>query len=521
MSINYKQHLLFSVIILLTVVLLNILPWIFSGIPLTNQLSSDAEYHIVYWYEYSNDYENNFLHDKLFRSDIRPAGDWFVDKIIAKIGNFLDINLLNLSIIVSAIALLLFLSGVYVLSNFVFDDPFWAFIITLGSIIPTFALGGTTWGFLTLGYLPREMALGFILWLLFLFLYNKKYHIVSSPLIIFFVIGLLANWYPVIFFHFAMVLILADIIQKRKISTEHLLSGILFFGGASFAVFDILSKANLTVAPDLNILHMRLRYMMIFSFNYGVFHYLRRIILYLVLISCLIFVYRKLLKDKLKESVSFWISIFVSSAVIMTSGILLEQYTVYAKLLLSRTSIYFIFSSMLIMTIVFSNAYDYFFQNKKLKKLLVGGLLLVIFIGQSSIPTIYRSLKDTAQNASKYKSFINAVQFLSSHTTPKDLVLANAKNANKIRAYGKRAVYSSWKEGGISLLDGQRGKQWYQRYSQNNEILQTGDLNKILEFSKTKGISVIFIETGKIDQDSYQTKKLKYFQIENFDIILL
>ena len=205
----------------------------------------------------------------------------------------------------------------------------------------------------------------------------------------------------------------------------------------------------------------------------------------------------------------------------MTTGLLLEEYTVYAKFLFSRTSLYFIFSSMLISGIVLSNAFDYFFPKRRFKKIIVGGLLLLIFIGQSSIPTVYRSLKDIAQNADEQKSFLSAINFLSEHTTPKDIILANINYSNKIRAYGKRAVYSSWKDGGISLLDGRGGREWYDRIIQNNEVLQTGDLDKILQFSEKNGITVIFIETGKIDKNSYQAKKLRYYQTEGYDIILL
>jgi hypothetical protein len=515
------KNSLFLVVIFLVAVVINGLPWFLSGISLSNQLSSDAEYHIVHWYEYSKNYKDNFLQDKSFKLDARPAGDLFLDKIFVKMGDFFNINLPNLSIFVSMIALFLFLSGVYSLCCFVFGDSFWAFILSLGSIIPTFALGGTTWGFLTLGYLPRELALGFCLWLLLLFLYGKRENILKLSYSVFFITGLLANWYPVVLIHFASVLILADIIQKRKISKEHFSYGILFLGGASLAIFDVLSKANMATLPDLSILHFRYGYMSFSSFRYGVFHYLRRIILYSIWTSFLIFTYRKFLKEKTKEDVSFWISIFISSGILMAVGVLLEEYTVYAKFLFSRTSLFFILASMIISTIVLVNTFDNFFPNIKFKKMIVGGVLLLIFIGQSSIPTIYRSLADTVQNTNEQKSLLNAIHFLSKYTSSKDMVLADTGYANKIRAYGKRAVYSSWKDGGIALLDGRGGKEWYDRFLQNNKVLQTGDLNEMLKFSTKNGITAIFIEKDKIKKNSNTEGKFAHYQIENYEILLL
>lgn len=513
--------ILFLAGIFLVATIFNSLPWFLSGIPLSKQLSSDAEYHIVHWYGYSKNYEGNFLQDQSFKLDIRPAGDLFVDKVFVRIGDFFNINLLNLSIYVSVAALFVFLSGVYALGRFIFEDSFWAFILSLGSILPTFALGGTTWGFVTLGYLPRELALGFCIWLLLLFLYGKRKNILQLPYIIFFVAGLLANWYPIIFIHFVLVLILADIIQGRKISKEHFLYGIIFLGGAAFAVYDILSKLKLTIPPDLPILHLRYSYMHVSSFEYGVLHYLRRVILYLVWIPALIFVYKIILKDKIKEDISFWVSIFVSSGIIMTVGVFLEEYTVHAKFLFSRTSLFFILASMVISVIVLSKFFEHFFPNRKLKKIIIGSILLVIFIGQSSIPTIYRHLLDVSKNANEQQTFLDAINLVKEHTPSTGMILANPKYSNKIRAYAMRPVYSSWKDGGVALLDGDKGREWYTRYIENYKILQTKDLNQILKFSKDNKLSAIFVKTDEIEKNAKLERQLTRYQFGSYEIFLI
>ncbi len=519
-NINSKRHILFLVIIFLAAAIFNILPRLLTDIPLSQQLSSDAEYHIVHWYEYSKYSDNNFLEDKSFQYDTRPAGDLFIDKIFVRIGESLNIKLTEWSVIISIIALGLFLSGVYAVSSFALNNAFLALMIGLGSIIPTSALGGTTWGFLTSGYRPRELAIGFALWLLLFYLYGKRKNISWTPFAVFFAIGVFANWYPVLFLHFAMVLILADVIQNRKISKEHILCCILFAAGAAFAIFDVVSKAKTTIAPDLNILHIRYEYMYISSFAYGFFRYLRRVIIYLLWIPGLIIFFKKFIKEKAGESLSFWLALWVSAGIIMTTGVLLEQYTVYAKFLFSRTSLFFIFSSMVITSVMLMRAIEHFFPNHRLKKAILSLALLCIFIGQSSIPTIYRHFSSMAKNVGSEKSFREALDVIFRHTISKDVVLANTSYSNKIRAYAKRNTYCSWKDGSESLVDGRAGKEWYERFIKTNEVLQTNNLNTIIEFSRKNDITVLFLETSAI-KDAAAIKTHVFYQVGNYTIILL
>ena len=386
--------------------------------------------------------------------------------------------------------------------------------------MPTFALGGTSWGFRTLGYLPRELALGFALWLLLLFLYGKRQNIAWVPFAVFFAIGIFANWYPILFFHFAIVLVVADIIQNRRISKEHFIYCVLFTVGASFAIFDVISKAKETIAPDLDIVHIRLGYMYISSFTYGVLRYLRRVIIYAVWIPGLIFFSKKFLKERVKENLSFWLALWISAGIVMTAGVLLEQFTIYAKFWLSKTSLFFIFASMIITTAILARAFEHFFPSHRFKKVILASLLLIIFVGQSSIPTIYRSLAGAVRNAKSEKLFHEALDVLSQHTTPKDIVLANTKYSNKVRAYALRSVYSSWKDGGVSVLDGKRGKEWYERFIETNEALGTNDLKAIIEFSRKNGITVLFLETNAIKKNAGLIKSYTLYQVGDYTIIV-
>lgn len=166
-------------------------------------------------------------------------------------------------------------------------------------------------------------------------------------------------------------------------------------------------------------------------------------------------------------------------------------------------------------------AFERFFPNHKLRKMIPALLLLIIFIGQSSIPTIYRSIAGTVQNMRSEKSFLEALDVLSQHTTPKDIVLANTSYSNKIRAYAIRSVYSSWKDGGISLLDSRGGKEWYKRFVATNETLQTNDLGVMIKFSRKNGITVLFLETNTIKNNAGMIKTYTSYQVGDYTIVLL
>lgn len=519
-----KKHILFLAIIIFTATIISMLPKIVSGIPLSQQLSSDAEFHIVHWYEYSKDYKGNFLQDKFFQLDRRPAGDLFIDKTLVKIGEFFGFPLPEWNVAISMVALFSFLIGVYALSYLALDDSFLAFIIGLGSIIPTFALGGATWGFPALGYLPRDFAIGFCLWIFFLFLYGKKRKIAWLSYFTFFMAGIFANWYPVLFTHFTATMILTDIIQKRKISKEHIFYGMIFTVSASFAIFDIISKAKETIAPDLDILHERFRYMYIFSLQYGIFKYLRRIIIYAVWIPGIIFFFKKFfgeMKEETKKIISFWSSVWIASGIIMIFGIFLEQYTIYEKFLFSRTSVFLIFASMIITAELTKQLLNHLYPNHKMKNFVIISFLMIIFIGQSGIPTTYRSIRDTAKNATSAKKELASLAILKQHTVPTDIILAETLYSNKVRAYSLRSVYSSWKDGGVTLLNGNYARDWQSRWLETNKIFRTGDLNAIIQFGRANGATKVFIETSKIKNGFDVLKTLPVYQTDNYTIISL
>jgi hypothetical protein len=516
-----QKHFFYWSIIIILAIFFNILPT-FSGAPLSKQLSTDAEYHLVHWFTYSQEYQGSFDSGDQSSIDVRPRGELFGDKLLVKTSELLGLGIEDLSqfsIGISWFALLLFLTMVYILGCLVFDEPFWAFILGLGSIIPTFAMGGATWGFLSLGFLPRELALGWCLGLLALFIFGRKHQKEKLVLLTFFLSGLSANWYPVLFFHFIIVLILADVIWKKKVSISHLLYGLLFALGGSFAIYDVLMKAQSTQSLDFGVYHYRYAYMMFSPIGYGIFHYGRRMILYLLWVPLIIWLAKFLKKD---IDLSLWRSLFISSTAITIIGIGLEQSTNYARFLFSRASLFFILSSMVISVLVIPK----FFEKTKHQKLISGLILLIIFFGQSAIPTIYRSFVNNKNSIDNYwiqkqNGFIEALDIIKKNTLPSEMVLANPSYSNKIRYLIIRPVYSSWKDGGVSLLDGKAAKEWFDRYTETNKILADGNLSEIIKFGQAKKVSVILIGPEKIKSNAESIDGFTSYQAGDYTVIFL
>ncbi|MEK9174472.1 MAG: hypothetical protein AAB725_00685, partial [Patescibacteria group bacterium] len=164
------MDLKYLLVILAAAVVYNLSLAFFTGVPAKYQLNSDAEVHLVHWREFSDENEVFLADDAMFKLDIRPVGELFVDKIIVKVGEFLNINILSWSVIVSYASIIVFLSGVYFVVSRSLNNRLVGFLVGLGSVIPAFSLGGSSWGFPANGFLTRDLALGLGVWLFGLYL---------------------------------------------------------------------------------------------------------------------------------------------------------------------------------------------------------------------------------------------------------------------------------------------------------------------------------------------------------------
>ncbi len=515
---QYKKTIIHVAIIFIAAGILNGAFRAAGNIPLYQHLSSDAELHIVHWRDYSRIDPNAFVKDEMFARDTRPQGELFMDVVMVRIGEFVGVDTLPWSVFVSMISLAIFLTGIYFLVSYSLQSAEIGFLVALGSVVPAFALGGTSWGFLAEGFLPRELAVGIAVWLLYLYFYGIRLASTKHIATVFIFAGILSNWYPVLFFHFMFVLLLADIICLRSIKKEHVLYGVLWAICAPFAFYDIFAKSSSVTPINISTMRSRFGYMLFDGFEYTFVRYLRRFIIYSALISGAYALSKNIFTDDENKIITPWRSIWLSSFFISIFGILIENYTPYTKFLFSRASLWFLFSSMVIVAYttkaICAKKIDYF----KGSLLIPWTIVLSIFLGQSSIPSIYRELKDLSVDRSDYAHYIKTIKKMEEFVPAGDLVLADPKDANKIRAYGNRGIYVSWKDGGISLLDGKGGEEWISRMTETSAVFQTQDFSTIKKFGEEHGMRFLFYREGEITTGSEELEKSTVFRAGPYGI---
>ncbi len=487
----------------------------FTGVPARYQLNSDAEVHLVHWREFSSNDRISLVNDAMFKLDIRPKGELFIDKIIVKIGEFLGINILSWSVIISYISLLIFLSGVYFVVSRSLNNRLVGFLVGLGSVIPAFSLGGSSWGLPANGFLPRDLALGLAVWLFGLYLFGIKNRSIWNIRLMFLVMGLLANWYPLLFFHFSLALILADIIRLKSLKLDHILYGLIFCTGAIFAISDIVSKSLNFTAINMEAFRGRFSYLLLESWEYAFFRYLRRFILYLMAVIAIYFAGRKYFSRDSLSLLKPWHSLWLSSAVLSLLGLYLENYTSFARFFISRLSVWFIFSSMVIVAYSIWLAADH--RSNMDYKIPAIFAALIIFLGQSMIPTAYRHARDLRANSESYLKEMATIEKLKEITALGDLIFMNPDRAGKIRTYGARGTYVSWKDGNIAVLDGVGALEWSRRLKEADESFNSGSFAKIAAFGRANNIKYFLYNEDEIIGEE-EIKKYNIFELKPYAV---
>lgn len=475
----------FIAIIFFAAFVVNVLPAVMGHIPLKYQLSSDAEIHVVFWQKYAQDYQGNFDKDETFSLHQRASGDLFVNKVIVNILDVIGVDMLTGSILISALALAIFLSGVYAVVAYSLKNQFLALLVTLGSVIPAHTLGGSSWGFFANGYLPRNMASAIAVWLLLLYFHSIASSSKRSFLLTFILAGLFANWYPVLFLHFAIVLLIAEIIRRRSLAKEQFIAGFLFVVCAFPSIFDVWQKRGQAGPIDMALLHMKHRYMMFLSWYNALFKYLRRVIVYSFLVS---------ISPRI-PALQPWYAILGASLIVSIPGIFIENYTPYAQFFFSRASLWFMFVAM----VIFVATTHELLKRQRLISSSIATLIIagVIFGLQSNAYQFVRSVLATRALSPEHRERIALYQKIQKTTKPTDVILADPPEANKIRAYASRSIVVSWKDGGVSLYDGRSARQWHERYQEVVAVFDSGDLATIKAYARSQNIRHI-IYRGKL-----------------------
>ncbi len=512
-----KRYAVYLIIIVVAEFLVNKAPSVLTDIPLNHQLSSDAEVHINHWRQFSANNPVDFSNDRMFSQGIWPKGQLFIDKLLVKTGEWFGQEAADWSISVSIISLVIFLSGVYFIITYGTGNSFWGLLLSLGSIVPTISLGGSSWGFLTKGFLPRELGLGIAVWLLALYFYSLKNNKRVYRYLVFALTGVFSNWYPIMFLHFFLLLFIVEIIRQRSFNKEHVFYVLLFIICAPLAFIDFVTKSSDMSPINMAIFYDRFKYMLLNSPEYALLKYLRRSIIYTVLVV-IVFLQNRILKNKTEGNMLIWQNIWLSSGVLSIVGVLIENFTPFAKFLISRTSIWFIFSSMFIITYGATETAKRYIKIRLLSPVILAFLLLVIFLGQSSLVSIYRNARGLQANSSEYRQYITGLEQLKTITPAGSIILANPNNADDIRIYGQRGTWASWKDGNIAIIDGRGATEWFERMQKTNEILEQKDFIKIKSFSKENGVGYFFYRKGDIVSGLQELEKNTIFKSGVFGI---
>lgn len=495
-----RTHIAILAFVFFVAFFVNRISYSTTGISLAYQQSSDATVHMVNWQEFSRNYAGNFDHDLMFQNyQEAPSGVLFVDKVLVRISEFLHIDLLDWSIVISALSLALFLSGVYFLVLYSTKSTLLGLVLTLVSIIPVISLGLSSWGFFALGFVPKELSVGISVWLTILYLQGVSTASRRKISWFFGLLGLFSNFYPPVFFHYALVLFTVEVIRQRAIKKEHILYGLIFLVASPVALYDIFVKAAHFAPPVLAIIYDHYG-APLHSLSYLVVHYLRKQIIYAALVGALWYVYRRVLKKEYPPRIVLWYAIWWSTLVWSLVGVGIEVFApLYMKYLISRISVWFYLASMVI---VAYTAYEIWFAkfSRSLTQLISFSLvLLIVLLGQTSILNVYNNLRDFKDAAPDYKEYLSVVTKLQLVVPPGSLILANPDGgANTIRTYGGVGTYVAAKDGNVTLFDGVAAQQWFDRYTETQKVFAQKDFSAIETYALAHGLHYYFFDTRDV-----------------------
>jgi hypothetical protein len=470
--------------------LVNSASYLLSGISPAYNQSSDATVHVVQWQEYATDYTGNFSQDVMFQNyQAQPTGTLFVDKMLVRASEFLHIGVLDWSIIISALSLILFLSGVYFLVLYSTKKPFLAFLLSVVSIVPVISLGLSGWGFLVAGFVPKETGLGITVWLTILYLRGVSTGSKKDIGLFFVLLGLFANWYPPMFYHYALAILTAEVLRVRAIRAEHILYGVLFLIASPVALYDIFVKAGHFAPPVLAIIinHYGVP---LHSLSYLLLHYLRKQFIYAALIGVLWQVYRKVYRRDSTPLMTAWYAIWWSTLVWSLIGVGIEVFApLYMKYLISRISVWFYLASMVLIAMSAYELWTLRFGRAVRATSLFCVILVVVLLAQTSILNVYHGFRDAEISGADYAQYLSIVTKLNSLVPTGTLVLANPDGeANTVRAYGGVGTYVAAKDGNVTLFDGTAATAWFDRYSEARGVFMTHDFATIATYARTHGL---------------------------------
>jgi hypothetical protein len=214
-------------------------------------------------------------------------------------------------------------------------------------------------------------------------------------------------------------------------------------------------------------------------------------------------------------------AIATNSFLLALLGIYLESTTQFIKYLISRTSLWFILSSMVITAYGFRIYFRRYHMHKAALLSIIA--ISILFIMQSNLPTTYRFLRDGYRNREQTKAFHLAISKLKEVTNEEDVILAPSEEyydlAASIRTYSFRSIYVCYKYGGISVMDGAIAREWFERYRKITEVFKDRDPKVLINFMKDENIHYAFLPSSYYSRDDQFIKNYIITDTGHFLII--
>lgn len=466
-----------------------------AAAPPSQLLSSDAEWYAGVLERSSTPPE--LAPDPSLGVDLLPPIELGVIRLVAVTAEVLHVDLLDLSVGLSFLAAVLFPIALYWLGRRALGDPSSALVLGASAVIPVHALGLTEFGFQATGFVPRDPALCVALVIIGIWLRQTRTTVAgAAPYLM---CGVLANAYSMLFAHLALTLLVADLVRGRGPRVTHVIYGGAFALGALPTIVAILTSVRFNTPLDREVLEVRERDLLLVSVGPAL-QYLRRVVTYALLLGALLALSRGRSTPHERERLAPWVALGLAAFALSLAGVVLENTTSLARYLLSRTSVFFILSCMIGCLLLMPAA----LRERRWRRWKAAGLLaaLAVFAIQSNLPTVYRQLSDAVGGRATQARFHDALAVLAASTQRTDVVMSTADEfadlAASTRIYARRPIYVSFKDVGIGLYDGQRGRELYDRWRAAQAAIASRDPVRIAAFMRSQGITALLVPEDRV-----------------------
>lgn len=434
-----------------------------------------------------------------------------IEKIYPRVANLVQAFVLRFLgrywsvIFLSAFLLVVFMVGNYLLSYFIFKDKKIAFLTALFVSYGHKAVNGAFWGIKLGSVMTQYFVIPLVPFILLFFLKCRTNFL--RTLALFFFIGLLANVHFLAMMSLAGILLftllMSDKFYLRAAAEKSLYLAAFVIGTLPY----LLSALSISqgILP-LNVLQYRLYRV----FDFPIAENFANLILPTSLGICG-FILKK------KTQTDYALRNFLCATFVFVFGGTLLSF-IFTKLLLLqfyRFSIYFYLPLLPYAAYFLLNLFMK--RNFKFKLLLITTTIFLVIPPAILIQHFFPKISETAvisfrqrnpleavdkqlfvQIGQDWKSFIDLTDWLQKNTAKDDILLVFPFDGSAVRAFAKRAIVVSWKDGGALLLaQTPLVKEWYDTYNEVIQLYLTNSTDNFLKTAKKYNAKYIVVDKTK------------------------